>query len=88
VIPLNYLAVAQLVKALYVNFRTKCVISYKTLSFEMDLFSVHKEAFPRQYSSIQFPFSFSCSAQYKLLTEFQSKFQSEEADDNRKELSP
>lgn len=69
------------------NFRTKCVISYKTLNFEMDLFSVHKEAFPRQYSSTQFPFSSSSSAQYKLLAEFQSKFQSEE-DDNRKELSP
>jgi hypothetical protein len=54
----------------------------------MDLCSVHKEAYAPKYYSVQFPFSSSCFAQYKLLTEFQSKFQSEEADGNRKELSP
>jgi len=70
------------------NIRTNCVISYKTFNFELDLFSFHKEAFPRQYSSIQFPFFSSCSVQYKFLTEFQSKFQSEETNYNIKELSP
>jgi len=55
---LNYVSLAQMVKLLLANF----LISFKTFNFEMDLFSVLKEPFPRPYSQYNYLFSSSCSA--------------------------